>query len=198
MLTRVLLLLAFMLVVAVIDRYRNGAKATRFQEYGFILFTGTIGAWLGGVNDYITSTISPEYFIFGKGLEPDHDFKIKTVLFGLGEGFSAGIMAGAACLFAARHKSKHPTVPYRFLIKNTWLPVIGSILFGLAVPLMAQNFDPMNFAADLKELMPAEKIQPFRTVWWTHTGLYLGATIGLICLLAKIVKRRRGESIMAG
>ncbi len=191
--TRIALLLAFMLVVAIIDRWRNGSQATRFKEYGFILFAGLIGALLGGANDFITSTISPDYFICGKGLEPGDGFKTKAVLFGLGEGFSAGIMAGAVCLFAARYKSKNPPAPYQYLFRNLWLPVAGSILVGAILPAIASSFDPLNFSSDLKDLMPPEKIQAFRTVWWAHTGLYAGTLIGLICLIIKILKHRKSQ-----
>ncbi len=74
-LLRVALLAGFLLVVALVDFYRHGARATRYREYGFIIVTGLLGAVFGFVNDMITSSVSPEYFIFGKGLEDGPDLR---------------------------------------------------------------------------------------------------------------------------
>jgi uncharacterized membrane protein YfcA len=64
---RVALLLFLMSVVAAIDWGRNRQGATRWKEYGFVIVSGVVGALFGLLNDLITSSISPEYFLFGKG-----------------------------------------------------------------------------------------------------------------------------------
>ena len=40
---RIALLLGLMLVVSLVDFYRNGARAGKFREYGFIIMTGAVG-----------------------------------------------------------------------------------------------------------------------------------------------------------
>ena len=103
---RVTLLLGLMLVVSLVDFYRNGARAVKFREYGFIIITGAVGGAVGFVNDLVTSSISPEYFILGKGLEESPDLRIQAGLFGLRVGFSAGVIGGAVCLYASQENPR--------------------------------------------------------------------------------------------
>jgi hypothetical protein len=165
---RVVLLLGLMLVVALVDFYRKGPQATRFREYGFVVIAGAIGAAVGHVNDLITSSISPDYFILGKGLEDGPDFRVQAGLFGLQVGFSAGVIGGAICLYASRRKSAYPPIKCSRLLQMLWMPITGAVLCGIAVPLAFSQLDPAHFSAQLNGLLDAGKLNRFRQVWWTH------------------------------
>ena len=188
---RVALLLGLMLVVSLVDYYRNRSRAVKFREYGFIIITGAVGGVVGAVNDLITSSISPEYFTLGKGLEEIPDLRLQAGLFGMRVGFSAGIIAGAVCLYASRRKSTHPPVGFSCLLRLLWMPVAGAILCGFALPLGFSKFDPARFSAQLDSLLSAERISLFRQVWWTHVGLYAGMAIGLSAMILRAGKERR-------
>ncbi len=188
---RFTLLLGLMLVVSLVDFYRNGARASKFREYGFIIITGALGGAVGFVNDLITSTISPEYFILGKGLEDSPDLWMQAGLFGLRVGLSAGVIGGAICLYASRRKSAHTPLEFSRLFRMLWMPVTGAILCGIALPLGFSKFDPARFSAQLNTLMDAERISRFRQVWWTHIGLYAGMVIGLAAMILRAVKERK-------
>src|SRR5437762_121034 len=54
--------------LALVDLRRNGPGATRWREYLFLLFCVTAAMFYGIANDLITSSISWEYFAYGKGL----------------------------------------------------------------------------------------------------------------------------------
>jgi hypothetical protein len=192
---RVALLIGVMLVVSLADLYRKGSQSTKFREYGFILITGAVGAIIGFANDLITSSMSPEYFTLGKGLEEGPDLRIQAGLFGLRVGFSAGVIGGAVCLYASRRKSAYPPVKCSSLLRLLWLPVAGAILCGIALPLVFSRFDPARFATDLDTLLDAAKISRFRQVWWTHMGLYAGMVIGLTAMLLRAAKERKSLSI---
>jgi len=190
------LLLGLMLVVSLADFYRKGAQATKFREYGFIIITGTVGATIGFVNDLITSSLSPEYFTLGKGLEEGPDLRLQAGLLGLQVGFSAGVIGGAICLYASRRKSAYPPVKCSRLLQMLWMPVTGAILCGIALPLGFSKFDPAGFSAQLDTLLDAAKISQFRQVWWTHIGLYAGLVIGLTAMLLRAAKER--ENLTTG
>jgi hypothetical protein len=191
---RIAFLLSLMLVVSLVDFYRKGAQAAKFREYGFIIITGAVGAVIGFVNDLMTSSISPEYFTLGKGLEEGPDLTLRAGLFGLQVGFSAGVIGGAVCLYASRRKSVHPPVKYSRLLQMLWMPVTGAILCGIALPLAFSKFDPARFSAQLDTLLDAEKIGRFRQVWWTHLGLYAGMVIGLTGMLFRAAKERKNPT----
>jgi hypothetical protein len=188
---RVILLLGLMLVVALADFYRKGPQATKFREYGFIGIAGAIGAAVGLVNDLITSSISPDYFILGKGLEDGPDLRVQAGLFGLQVGFSAGVIGGAICLYASRRKSVHPPIKCSRLLQMLWMPITGAVLCGIAIPLTFSKFDPAHFSAQLNGLLDAGKLNRFREVWWTHIGLYFGMIIGLAAMLLRATKERK-------
>jgi ABC-type cobalt transport system substrate-binding protein len=188
---RIILLLSLMLIISLVDLYRNGARATRFREYGFILITGAMGGGVGLVNDLITSSISPDYFILGKGLQETPDLRMQAGLFGLRVGFSAGVIGGALCLYASRRKSPHPPLQFFPLFQALWMPVLGAILCAILLPLALSRFDPARLSVQLDTMISAEKIARFRQVWWAHVGLYAGLVIGLALMIFHAVKERR-------
>jgi len=193
---RVALLLGLMLVVSLVDFYRNGARAVKFREYGFIIIAGAVGSTVGFVNDVITSSISPDYFFMGKGLEEGPDLWIQAGLFGMRVGFSAGVIGGAICLYASRRKSAQPPAKFSLLFRLLWMPVAGAILCGIALPLGFSKFDPARFSAQLDTLLAAGRISRFRQVWWIHVGLYAGMIIGLAAMIFRAVKERKNPAVV--
>jgi len=189
---RLLLLVALMAVISAIDFYRNRSQATKFREYGFIVLTGLLGAGVGFGNDLITSSISPDYFILGKGLEKGPDLRMEAALMGLQVGFSGGVIAGAICLFVTRRKSVQPPVDFSRLLKKLWIPVAGAILGGIMLAALCPRFDPANFAAQLDTLLNPDGINRFREVWWIHVGLYAGLVAGLAVMILQVVNRFDG------
>jgi hypothetical protein len=188
---RVALLVGMMLVVSLVDLYRNRTQAGKYREYGFIIIAGAVGGIVGFVNDLITSSISPDYFILGKGLDDGPDLRMRAGLLGLQVGFSAGVIGGAFCLYASRRKSGYPPAKFSGLLQLLWMPVAGAILCGFAFPLAFSRFDPARFSEQLTPLLTAAKIALFRQVWWTHIGLYAGLVIGLTLMIRRASKDRK-------
>jgi hypothetical protein len=187
---RVLLLLALMAVAAIVDLKRNGRTASKHREYGFILVSGIVGALAGLGNDLITVTISPEYFVFGKDLEPGEDLRWRAGVFGIKEGLSAGIIGGAICLFATAEKSGLSKARMRYLLVKLWMPLTGAGLVGGGLPLIAGKLDPLRISNNLSSFLNTEQIARFLRVWWIHCGLYAGMVVGLAVMIARIRKQR--------
>ena len=191
---RAALLAGLMIMGAALDRWRNGPAATRTKEYGFIWLTGAIGAVVGGVNDLITSSISPDYFILGKGLPAGEGLQMRAVLFGVKEGLSAGVIAGAICVYVARVKSRRPPLEFGSVLRLLWIPTGCALIGALVVPLTAGHSDPAGLALKLADTSQAAVfVPPFLLVWWIHTGLYAGLAGGVLWMLAKIWVLRGGQ-----
>jgi hypothetical protein len=188
---RVLLLLALMAIVTIVDFKQKGREASKYREYGFILIAGAVGALLGFVNDLITSSISPDYFVFGKGLDSGDGLRWRAGIFGAKEGLSAGIIAGAVCLFATAQKTSLSPAQLRSLLARLWMPLAGAVLAGLTLPLAAGAFDPFHLAAKLESFLNGNQIRRFLRVWWIYTGLYAGLTLGLAAMIARTRRDRR-------
>jgi hypothetical protein len=182
---RVALLLGLMTVAVAVDFWRHGREAAKYREYGFIWIAGILGGVVGFANDCATSSISPDYFILGKGLEAGNDLRLRAGVYGFKAGLSAGIVGGAVCLFARGRSSRFSTEQMCRLLQALWMPLVGAVLLGLALPIMAGGFDPFGLSAHLDSLLNAGQIIRFRRVWWIHTGLYAGLAIGLAAMILR-------------
>ena len=183
-------LAGLMIIGAAVDLWRHGRAATRHKEYAFICLTGLIGCLAGTVNDLITSSISPEYFTAGKGLPSGEGFKQQVAMFGLRQGLSAGVIAGAVCLYVSRRKSKVPPLAFGSLLGLLWMPVVCGVAGALLLPMAAGRFDPAGLALKLDGAIAAAQVPPFLKVWWIHTGLYGGLLAGIIWLAVVATRRR--------
>jgi hypothetical protein len=177
---RVIALLGLMAIVGTIDRMRYGSKATRFQEYGFIVLTGLMGCGVALCCDWLTSTLSPEYFIIGKGL-PEDNYTQNVCLFASKTGFSGGIIAGAVVIFALGKRRPAWTT----LLQRLWVPVACAFAAGALMAALAPHTDPLGYSRQLSGALDARQLRLFQIVWWTHTGLYLGLILGVVELIRR-------------
>ena len=190
---RVVLLLGLMAMAVAVDFWRNGRKAAKYREYGFIWISGIIGGTVGFANDCATSSISPAYFVLGKGLEPGNELRWRAGMFGFKAGLSAGIIGGAVCLFACARKPGLSTAQMRELLRALWMPLTGAVLLSLTLPIIAGRFDPIGLSARLDSLLRTDQIVLFRKVWWMHTGLYAGLALGLAAMIIRVRKRAKAH-----
>lgn len=186
---RVLALIVLMSIAVIIDLARHGRKAAKYLEYAFVLLTGMIAALAGVLNDLVTSQISPEYFIYGKGLAAGGALRLQAAYYGLQAGFAAGVVGGAICLFATVENNNR--FPFGEFVWQLWMPLASAVACAFLFPIVAGKLDPLRFAENLTPLLSPLQITRFRLVWWIHTGLYAGMIIGLG---AMIIRRRRAQT----
>jgi hypothetical protein len=192
---RIALLLVVLSIVATIDWLRNGQNATKWKEYGFVIFSGIVGTALGLVNDLITSSISPEYFVFGKGLDPGDGLTLRAVLLGMQAGFSAGAIAGAICLYASTRNNGRPPLAYRRLLGFLWRPVALAPVTAVLLALFFRQLDPFGLSVQLEDILDSQQIERFLTVWRIHAGVYLGLLAGVVWIISDIARLRRQQGM---
>ncbi len=187
---RLTFLLLLMGIYAYYDLRRNPLNPTKWKEYGFFLVCSIIGSIIGVINDGITSNISADYFVFGKGILPGEKFLFRVTELGAQAGFIAGGIAGAIYLMANNQKPNNPSLTYHQLFCMIWKPVIGAIFFGFMIPIFFHAYDPLDVYSSLSELIAESRIQRFLFVWWIHIGIYLGVIIGTIYGVFNIKRMR--------
>jgi hypothetical protein len=183
---RVLTLVVLMSVVAGYEYYRKGKSATRWREYGFVIGAGLLGAAFGLVNDVITSSISPEYFTLGKGIDGGAGLRLRAGVLGMKAGFSAGAITGAILLYAWTRKGKRFRLGAASNFRFVYKPVVGAVVCGVLIPVCFWSFDPLDFGGQLEGLLGARELRRFVIVWWTHAGLYAGLVAGLVWAVAGV------------
>ena len=75
---RILVLVIVLMGLSLLDLKKPVAERTRFHQYGAVLLLGVVGAMFGLITDTITSTISPDYFVYVKGLPQNERFMLQV------------------------------------------------------------------------------------------------------------------------
>lgn len=191
---RVLAGLTFFCVFGFLDYRKNPRNPARLKEYLFI-FTVTAFAMVYGVlHDFVTWSLSHEYFIIGKGLGGEGErFGWGVIKIAMRATWSVGLLVGASFLIANNPTKDKPQLSYQKLFQTLSLPLgasfVCAIIFGTSGHLFPDIFLRLG-SFDFLDTEVSD-ISAFVTVWWIHIGSYVGAFLGMIAGIL-IVHRRRG------
>jgi hypothetical protein len=184
-------LLALMSIVAWIDWRRHSAAATKWREYSFLLAAGLLGGLIGIANDLITSAISPDYFIFGKGIPADDHFRLHVASLGFQAGLLMGMLVGGIYLIANNPKPDRHSLSPAQLFGFALSPVLSAMLIAPVVAILIFRWDPLHFTAKLGDVLTPMQTSRFLAVWGIHLGIYAGGLLGTAYAVCAI-RRRRG------
>jgi hypothetical protein len=187
--------------LAILDARRHGRAATRWREYLFLM-TCVICAMIYGIaNDFVTSTISWEYFCFAKEQYPTPITQLPPVprelypaaaVVGMKATWTMGLLIGAVLLIANNPRRERPRLAYatlmQYLAMILAITVLFAVLMGSAGYLGALNGLDNGFAQAVTET--SQRQRRFLTVWGIHIGAYAGGAIGLIIAAIRIFRRR--------
>ena len=177
---------------ALADRLVHGRHAKRWREYVFLLACAELGAVFGVVIDQITARLSPEYFVFGKHVEPGEHFWSRVIQLGVQAGFFAGAVVGGLLLVAnsvsPRRQPLRLIVLARFLLLPIALAIAGACLCGL---ILAISPPPSFIANEFSCQLDDTALFRLYIVWGMHLGLYVGGVAGTVFAAACVVIKRR-------
>ena len=161
------------------DYRRLGPAARRWKEYLFLYGVGAFAALLGALNDAYTVSVSPDYFISGKGLEDGDGLMLRAMGLGAQAGFVAGIIL-AGCLLL-RYRCAYWFDLVRQVLRITCIAVMIAFLCRFVLPIYLAE-------TELLAAMPwsDERKLQFVNVWSIHMGLYAGAALGLMAILCVV------------
>lgn len=199
---------AIFAALAFIDWRRNRERATRWREYTFLLACVLIALAYGAIHDQITTTISWEYFAYGKGVaehlppnEPPNSpaFRWEAAKIGMKATWTAGLIVGVALMLANNpRRDGRARLTYRcllaFLPLVIGLAILTSICLGIAGYFGA--FVPMH--EDFRVMLERNEMHPrrFMAVYGVHLGGYIGGTTGMIVAVLLVRRaRRRGAPL---
>jgi hypothetical protein len=192
-LSRLILLIAILALIALIDWRRNSSRATKWREYGFLATSGLIGGLFGVAIDHVTATISRDYFVIGKGIAADDGFRLNVTAQGFQAGLAAGAVIGGIYLLANNPKPLRETLPYARLLRFGLWPILCALLFAPLMSLLMYLWDPFHFSTRLDDLLPQSQREAFLAVWGVHVGLYLGGLTGTV---GGVIGIRRARSFV--
>lgn len=167
-------------------------RSVRAKEYAFLAYAMLAAAAYAVAHDQVTATISPDYFLYGKGLAQDaRPFRWAVTLLAVRASLGAGLLGGTALLVANNpgRDGRPQQLPYRTLVGLSLVPLA---LAGLC----AAVFGIINARAQVGTTTAlAIGVAPYRTcrfvtVWAIHVGSYAGALLGIIASASLVVVRR--------
>jgi len=200
--TRIAVGVLIFLALAAWDYRRNRDQATRWREY-LVLLACTLAAMAYGIaNDQITSTLSWEYFYYGKDLAeklgpqipPDVvKLHLAAALVGIEATWSAGLIIGVALLLANNPSKTIPRLSNITLVNQ--LPLIFLITAATAAigAWLGYTARLTRFHEDFEWMTSANQWRPrrFMAVYGIHLGGYIGALLGILTAVTIIRCRRR-------
>jgi hypothetical protein len=188
--------LAFFVILGLWDIVRHPDNPRRAKEYTF-LFALTGAAMIYAVaHDFVTYHISPEYFIYGKGLANARaGFGWPVVKLALMAGWSPGLIAGAALLTANNRDKLGRQLPYPALWRYAVLVLLASAGMAVALGSIISLF-PSRVAAAIDLPHSGDSARAFITVWGIHIGTYAGALIGVIGATIGVIRGKRRIDIL--
>lgn len=178
---RVAALIGVAALFVLLDRRKPAAQRTRAGEYTFLFVMGLAGALFGAVNDWITSTLSPEYFIFGKGLDAGSNLTIDVLQLGGQAGFTAGVVGAAVVLYFTGG-----AISASRLYRLAPVPFLAATLTGAILGIVNWLTGGIHGFANLDGFLTPEQTERFHIVWSVHLGIYIGAALALIGVIGYV------------
>jgi hypothetical protein len=183
---RIIAGLIFFAALGILDLIKNPQNPKRLKEYGFLFSVVGITMLYGLLHDYITSTISPDYFVLGKGIESAREgFNKDVAMLALKATWSAGLVIGVAFLLPNNPSKIKPQLKYKTLYGLLIYPLLLSVLLAVLIGILFNVFAP-KFSSSLNELPNPRSYKFFMTVWGIHIGSYAGGLLGMIVGIVRI------------
>ena len=208
LLVRITTGVAVFAALAVADLRRHGRAATRWREYGVLLAAVVAALVYGAVNDQVTVTISPEYFLYGKELAravgdpPSSMLALRWAAAKVGfmATWSAGLAFGVALLIANNPWRNLPRLPNRRLVALLPLILITAAACGVAGGAVGYAGLLTRISTDFQDLVRADLWRPrrFMATWGVHLGGYVGGLLGTIAAVVLLVRERRQRAAPPG
>lgn len=177
--------LSVFLMLAIIDFKKYGWKSERLREYAFLIYCVGLAVFYGIINDFVTSKISPEYFIIGKGIKSGDDFDARVAWLAVQGSYWVGLLLGIILLVANNRYKDYPRLS---ILRLKFYPILP-FLFAIFLSIMMYFYGHESLQDDATGLKDATS---FYAVMNIHKGAYLGSLIGgILAILILALKRIR-------
>lgn len=137
------------------------------------------GGLVGALFDQVTVSISPAYFVIGKGLSvPVAELRAAAAWTGFRGGLALGALTvGVGVWLEAQGASlRWP----RWVLGSGICAVVAALMMGALLPLV----DPFAVGRESAGVLDEQEARRYLTAWGAHIGAYLGAVAGVTAMAA--------------
>lgn len=172
------------------ERRTNPTNPRRPKEYAFLFGATAFAVAYGALHDFVTWSISRDYFVYGKKIPAAAErFFPEVMQLGMAATWSVGLLSAALVLVANNPDKSGRQLPYPRLIRHALIPLVASIVMEATFGIVAACFGDTligYFTGRAVTSQPA-----FLAVWAMHLGAYVGVVLGLAVAWTVIVRRKR-------
>jgi hypothetical protein len=192
LLARIAIGVVIFAILAAFDLAKRGKAATRWREYLFLLAVVAAAVLYGIINDNLAVSISPEYFVYGKGIGPSGSLRWEACKVGMKAAFSAGLIIGATMLIANNPRRGRRQLRYEklfALLSGIFLCAATGAVTGAAIGW----FGGWNWVSNDLAVIWREGLfrpRPFMLVYGMNLGGYAGAGMGTVAVVAYILAEK--------
>ena len=152
---------------------------SRLRSYSTMLLGAACFGLLGAGFDQITVSVSPEYFVLGKGVSEGASLRGSAALVG----FYGGLPVGALCagVFVWLRATGRRVRWQRFFGLATLATVPASLLAAIVL----LSLDPFQVRLDASGVLDPDRATRYLLCWSLHIGAYLGPTSAVVVMAAR-------------
>ncbi len=161
-------------------------RRSRTRSYALMLAGALAGGVLGAAFDQVTVTVSPAYFVLGKGLGvAGAELRLAAAWMGFRGGLSLGALAAGVGLWLEAGGRE-----------VQWVRFVATALAAAAICAVASAglmhvIDPFHVREDSLGALGAREASRYLVAWGAHVGVYMGVILAVVGMAAQA--RARGS-----
>lgn len=138
---------------------------------------------LGGLFDQVTVTVSPEYFLHGKGMDPV-GLRLAVAWLGFRSALPLGAAVGGLGFLRASRVDRFTW--------STWLATVAGCVALMLALCSAVNVvvDPFSVREAAHGALSPQALDRYLVAWGLHIGAYSGAVLGVVVAWRRAGARR--------
>ncbi len=188
--------LTFFALLGLWDYVKYPENPKRLKEYLFLFGITGLVIFYGVLHDFVTWSISRDYYVVGKGIPSAAEaFDWAVVKLAMQATWTVGLIGTVILLLTNNPDAQGRQVPYPRLLKFCLIPLMTSIV---CESIFATGFYFQS--AFMRDYLPVELLvytvdDAFVVVWGMHLGAYIGAGLGVLIAVIKIIHGKRTLTI---
>lgn len=179
-------------LLGVWDYRKHPENPKRLKEYCFLFGITAVTMLYGVAHDFVTWSISRDYFVSAKGIpSAEFTFGKDMVRLAMLSTWNVGLIGAVVILLSNNPDSHGRQLPYKHLIRLCGIPLVLSILLELCAVVVCTVW-----ADRMRDFIPVDLLvmgvdDAFVRVWGMHWGAYIGAGLGVVIAAVVIVRAKR-------
>ncbi len=184
--------IALFAILGVWDYRKHPENPTRLKEYCFLFGFTALTMLYGVAHDYVTWSISHDYFVLAKGIpSAETVFGFDMVRLAMLSTWNVGLVGAVVLLLSNNPDAQGRKLPYKQLITLCGIPLFMSVFVELCAVIVCTVW-----AESMRNFIPIDLLvlgvdDAFTRVWGMHLGAYGGAGLGVLIAAVLIVRMKR-------